>query len=98
MKLIYKNKARNFTGDDLARAEATVASAQASYDNAKKGYDYSLSVGHDSYAKRVRKPEMDTAYEQLSRAKDTYDGILKSIKDANDAAYAQAQQAAVENG
>jgi hypothetical protein len=92
MKVIYRKTPRNFTGDDLTKAEADMNAAWAVYDNAKKTYDYSVSQGHASYARRVRKPEMDNAYEQYTRAKDAYDGILKSIQAANEVSYAATQQ------
>jgi len=83
---------RNFTGDDLIKAEADMNSAWSFYDNAKKTYEYSVNQGHASYARRVRKPEMDNAYEQYTRAKQSYDDILKSISDANNINFQAAQQ------
>lgn len=61
MKTFKINPWSNFTADDLAIMEQRIIEAQAVYDERKAAYDYSISVGHERYAKRVRKPPMDAA-------------------------------------
>jgi len=83
---------RNYTGDDLAAAEQAMNDAYAVYLDRKAAYDYSVSVGHNSYAKRVRKPAMDTAWNNYQKAKQYYDDIVASINSASNLDYMNAQR------
>jgi predicted PurR-regulated permease PerM len=83
---------RNFTGDDLVSAENDMRNAWNMYLNAQEAYNYSLSVGHDRYARKTRKPAMDTAKSVYDAAKNKYDDILESISQINNLDFQSQQQ------
>lgn len=82
---------RNFTGDDLALAEQQMQDAYLDYLDKKSAYDYSMSVGHASYARRKHLGPMNTAKAAYDMAVGQVDTIIKSI-DAENAAQFKANQ------
>lgn len=82
----------NYTGDDLTYAQQAMNDAYDVYLDRKAAYDYSVSVGHASYAKRVRKPAMDTAWANYQKAKQYYDDIVASINSVSNLDYMNAQR------
>lgn len=83
---------RNFTGDDLAIAEQAMNAAYDIYLQRKERYDYSISQGHDGYARRNHLDPMNEAWKNYEQAKIYYEDIVKSIDAANNTAYKTVQQ------
>ena len=79
MKVVY-SKYSDFTQADLTAAEQAVTSAYNVYQQRKAEYDYSVSSGHEGYAKRKRLDPMNEAKAQYDSAVEHYNNILKSIQ------------------
>lgn len=65
MEITY-SKYSSITGNERETLEAQIVSARANYQKLVDEYNWGMSDGHPSYAKRVRKPRMDTALEILN--------------------------------
>lgn len=74
------SKYSDFTQADLTAAEKAVTAAYEVYQQRKAEYDYSISVGHEGYAKRKRLDPMNEAQAQYENAVKHYNNILKSIQ------------------
>jgi hypothetical protein len=83
---------RNFTGNDLTIAETSMKDAYAVYLERKDRYDYSISQGHDGYAKRNHLKPMEEAWKAYEQAKTFYDDVVKSIEAANNVQFKAEQQ------
>ena len=73
-----KRTTSNFNGDDFNKLELEIQAAKDTYQQRVEAYNYSVSKGHHSYAKRKRKPEMEAAKKHLDALMELKNSMLQS--------------------